>query len=164
VVFEGPIRHAIHSMKYRRNAALGDALAPHLAGYARKLGWRADLVVPVTLGKQRMNERGYNQVGLLAKPLAAMQGWRFSPQVLVRRRETRSQVGLTPLERKGNIYGAFHAEPALAAGKNILLVDDVVTTGVTLTDCSEALLRSGARNIYALTLARAFPHHGLQIV
>jgi predicted amidophosphoribosyltransferase len=74
MVFESPIRHAIHSVKYRRNAALGDALAPHLAGYARKLGWRVDLVVPVLLGKQRMNERGYNQVGLIAKPLAAMQG------------------------------------------------------------------------------------------
>ena len=111
-----------------------------------------------------MNERGYNQVGLLAKPLAAMQGWRSSPQVLVRRRETRSQVGLTPLERKENIAGAFHTEPALAAGKNILLVDDVVTTGATLAACSEALLRAGARNIYALTLARALPHHGLQIV
>ena len=151
-------------MKYRRNAALGDALAPHLAGYARKLGWRVDLVVPVPLGKQRMNERGYNQVGLLAKPLAAMQGWRSSPQVLVRRRETRSQVGLTPLERKENIAGAFQAEPARAAGKDILLVDDVVTTAATLAACSEALLKAGARNIYALTLAMALPHHGLQIV
>ena len=150
-------------MKYRRNAALGDALAPHLAGYARKLGWRVDLVVPVPLGKQRMNERGYNQVGLLAKPLAAMQGWRSSPQVLVRRRETRSEVGLTSLERK-EIAGAFRAEPARAVGKDILLVDDVVTTGATLAACSEALLRAGARNIYALTLARALPHHGLQIV
>jgi predicted amidophosphoribosyltransferase len=81
VVFEGPIRHAIHSLKYSRNVALGDALAPHLAGYASELGWRVDLVVPVPLGKQRMRERGYNQVGLLAMPLAAIQGWRYSPQV-----------------------------------------------------------------------------------
>jgi ComF family protein len=141
-------------MKNRRNAALGDALAPHLAGYTRKLGWRVDLVVPVPLSKQRMNERGYNQAGLVAKPLAAMQGWRYSPQVLVRRRETRSQVGLTPLERKENIAGAFRAEAALAAGKDILLVDDVVTTGATLAACSEALLTAGARNIYALTMPR----------
>jgi competence protein ComFC len=164
VVFEGPIRHAIHSLKYGRNAALGDALAPHLAEYARQLGWRVDLVVPVPLGKQRMPERGYNQVGLLAMPLAAIQGWFYSPQVLVRVRETRSQVGLSPIERKENISGAFRAEPVLAAGKVILLVDDVVTTGATLAACSEALVKAGAKYIYALTLARALPHHGLQIV
>lgn len=164
VVFEGPIRHAIHAMKYGRNTALGDAMAPHLAIYARKLGWRVDMVVPVPLGKQRMRERGYNQVGLLARPLADMQGWRYSPEVLVRTRETRTQVGLSPLERKENISGAFCAEPILAAGKDILLVDDVVTTGATLAACSDALVKAGARNIYALTLARALPHHGLQIV
>jgi ComF family protein len=111
-----------------------------------------------------MKERGYNQVGLLARPLAGLQGWRYLPQVLVRTRETRTQVGLSPLERKENISGAFRAEPILAAGKDILLVDDVVTTGATLAACSDALIKAGARNIYALTLARALPHHGLQIV
>ena len=164
VVFEGPIRHAIHSLKYGRNVALGDALAPHLAECASKSSWKVDLVVPVPLGRKRIKERGYNQVGLLAIPLAAMQGWRYKPQVLIRARETRSQVGLSPLERKENIAGAFRAEPALAAGKAILLVDDVVTTGATLAACSDALILAGARIVYALTLARALPHHGLQIV
>jgi predicted amidophosphoribosyltransferase len=79
-------------------------------------------------------------------------------------RETRSQVGLSTRERKENIYGAFQAEPALVAGKEIFLVDDVVTTGATLAACSEALINAGAKYIYALTLARALPHHGLQIV
>ena len=90
LVFEGPIRHAIHSLKYRRNEVLGDALAPYLAGYTHKLGWQMDLVVPVPSGKQRMKERGYNRVGLLAMPLAAIQKWRYSPGALVRRWETRS--------------------------------------------------------------------------
>ena len=164
MVFEGPIRHAIHNLKYRRNAALGEALAPYLAGYARKLGWQVDLVVPVPLSKQRMKERGYNQAGLLAMPFAAIQGWHYSSQVLVRTRETRSQVGLSPLERKVNISGAFRAEPVLATGKVILLMDDVVTTGATLTACSEALVKAGAKIVYGLTLARALPHHGHQIV
>src|ERR1700690_3056579 len=93
-----------------------------------------------------------------------MLGWRYWPHVLVRTRETRSQVGLSPLERKENISGAFLAEPVLAAGKNILLFDDVVKTGATLAACSEALIKAGARKIYALTLARALLHHGLQIV
>jgi len=163
-VFEGPIRKAIHTLKYGRNVALGDALAPYLAGYSCKLGWKVDLVVPVPLGRQRMKERGYNQVGLLAMPLAAIREWFYSPQVLVRMRETRSQVGLSPSERMENMSGAFHAEPKLVAGKTILLVDDVVTTGATLAACSEALVIAGAKDIYALTLARALPHHGLQIV
>jgi ComF family protein len=164
VVFEGPIRHAIHTLKYGRNAALGDALAPHLARFASNLGWQVDLVVPVPLSKQRMKERGYNQAGLFAEPLAAIQGWSYSSQVLMRTRETRSQVGLSPQERKVNISGAFRAEPALATGKAILVVDDVVTTGATLSVCAEALVKAGAQIVYALTLARALPHHGLQIV
>jgi ComF family protein len=151
-------------MKYGRNASLGDTLAPHLAVFTRKLGWQVDLVVPVPLGKQRMKERGYNQVGLLARPLAGLLGWRYTPQALVRTRETRSQVGPSPLERKENISGAFRAEPALVVGKDILLMDDVVTTGATLEACSDALVKAGAGKVYALTLARALMHHGLQIV
>jgi ComF family protein len=164
VVFEGLIRYAIHTLKYGRNVALGDALAYYLAGFVRKLGWKVDLVVPVPLGKQRMKERGYNQVGLLAMLLAGIQEWRYSPQVLVRMREIQSRVGLSPLERKQNISGAFRAAPVLAAGKDNLLVDDVVTNDATLAACSEALVEAGARNIYGLTLARALPHHGFQIV
>jgi ComF family protein len=164
LVFEGPIRRALHTLKYRRNVALGDALAQYLAEYVDRLDWPVDLVVPVPLGRQRMTERGYNQVGLVAKPLAAIQGRCYSPQILARARETRSQVGLSATERKENVSGAFHADPALASGKNILVMDDVATTGATLASCAETLLKAGAQNVYTLTLARALPHHGLQIV
>jgi ComF family protein len=164
VVFEGPIRQGLHALKYRRNVALGDIFAQYLAEYVRQLNWQMDLVVPVPLGGQRMKERGYNQVGLLAWPLANIRGWHYSPKVLRRVRETRSQVGLSPTERKENISGAFYAHPTLASGKAILLMDDVVTTGATLTACSDALLTAGAKAVYALTLARALPQHGLQIV
>jgi ComF family protein len=163
-IFEGPIRHALHALKYRRNVALGDVFAQYLAEYVSKLGWRVDLVVPVPLGRQRMKERGYNQVGLLAKPLSTIQGWHYSPHVLKRVRETRSQVGLSAMERKENISGAFRADPSLASGKVILLMDDVSTTGATLAACSDALVKAGAQTIYALTLAKALPYHGLQIV
>ncbi len=164
MVFEGPIRHAIHSLKYGRNVALGDTLAPYLADFANKLDWRVDLVVPVPLGKQRMKERGFNQVGLFARPLASIQRWQYSSQGLKRVRETQSQVGLSPIERKENISGAFCADPDLVCGKDILLMDDVVTTGATLEACTEALLVAGAQTVYALTLARALPHHGFNIV
>jgi competence protein ComFC len=164
VVFEGPIRLAMHSLKYRRNIALGDTLAQYLAGYVRKLGWRADMVVPVPLGSQRMKERGYNQAGLLAKPLSIVQNWDYSPQAVFRVRETRSQVGLSAMERRENLFNAFRADSSRVSGKVILLMDDIATTGSTLSACSDALIKGGASTVYALTLARALPTHGLQIV
>jgi competence protein ComFC len=164
VVFEGPIRHALHSLKYYRNMALGDALAGYLADYVRKLEWRVDMVVPVPMGRQRMRERGYNQVSLFARPFSSLLDWRYSPKVLGRVRETRSQVGLSTMERKENISGAFRADPVLATGKTFLVIDDIVTSGATLAACSEALARAGAKSVHALTLARALPRHGLQIV
>jgi ComF family protein len=164
LVFEGPIRHALHTLKYRRNVALGDVLAQHLVEYVDALGWSVDLVVPVPLGRRRMNERGYNQVGLVARPLAAIQGWRYSPQVLARVRETRSQVGLSATERRENVSGAFCANAALVSEKTILLMDDVATTGATLASCADVLQKAGAQTVYALTLARVLPHHGLQVV
>jgi predicted amidophosphoribosyltransferase len=101
---------------------------------------------------------------LVARPLAALQGWRYSPRSIARVRETRSQVGLSAAERRENVTDAFSADAAQVTGKNILVMDDVATTGATLASCADALLKAGARTVYALTLARALPHHGLQIV
>jgi len=161
LIYEGPIRHALLELKYGRNVALGDALAKHLAEFVGKLGWQVDLVVPVPLGKNRMKERGYNQVGLVALPLAAVNHWRYVPRALIRSRETRSQVGLTVDERKENVSGAFQANSALVSGATVLLMDDVATTGATLSACATSLLDAGAKSIFALALARALPHHGL---
>ena len=160
-VFEGPIRHAVHQLKYHKNIALGEALAQHFAEFFNELNWYVDLVVPVPLGRKRLKKRGYNQVGLVALPLAAVQLQRYAPQALVRSRDTRSQVGLTHAERKVNVYGAFQANNLLVSEKTILLVDDVATTGATLSACATALLEAGARSIYGLTLARALPHQEL---
>jgi ComF family protein len=164
LVFEGPIRNALHKLKYRRNVALGDALAKHFAEFVYTLGWSVDLVVPVPLGKERTKERGYNQVGLVAMPLALINHWRYSPRALVRPRETRSQVGLSIAERRENVSGAFLGNPALVLRSNVLLLDDVATTGATLSSCSAALMDAGANSVYALTIARALPHHGLNNV
>jgi ComF family protein len=164
LVFDGPIRHALHALKYSRNVALGDALAQYFAAYAGSLDWPVDLVVPVPLGKKRMKERGYNQVGLVAMPLAAICHWRYAPQALIRFRETRSQVGLTVAERKQNVTDAFRADSKLVSRATVLVVDDVATTGATLSACAGALLNAGARSVFALTLARALPHHGFKVV
>ena len=164
LVFEGPIRQALHKLKYRGNIALGEALAQQLVTYVGALEWPVNVVVPVPLRKARMKERGYNQVGMAAMPLASMLNWQYEPKALVRFRETRTQVGLSVAERKQNASGAFRGDPARMAGKTVLVMDDVATTGATLLTCADACLESGAKAVYALTLARALPHHGLNIV
>jgi predicted amidophosphoribosyltransferase len=83
---------------------------------------------------------------------------------VVRDRETRSQVGLSAAERKENVSGAFKVNPAIAASRVVLLIDDVATTGATLFSCTRALLDGGSPSVYALTLARALPKHGLSTV
>jgi ComF family protein len=116
------------------------------------------------LGKRRLQERGYNQVGLIAMPLAALNRWRYAPRALCRVRETKSQVGLSAVERRENMQGAFRADSRPVGGRVILLLDDVATTSATLSACAEALLSAGAKAVFALTLARALPRHGLQNV
>jgi ComF family protein len=161
-VFEDPVRKALHKLKYYRNFSLGDALAVQIADFAKGLNWHADMLLPIPLGRQRMRERGYNQSAMIAEPLAMALNIEFAPQALVRRKETCSQVGLSKQERHKNMLGAFQA--AGVSGKTILVLDDVSTTGSTLSSSAEALLSAGAKDVYALTVARALPHHGLKHV
>jgi len=164
LVFEGSIRKAVHRVKYRRDLGLGDSLATQMLPYLTSLDWPIDIVTPVPLGKKRYRQRGYNQVGLIARPLALAQGWDYAPRVLRRARETISQVGLSASERKRNVRGAFVADSQRVRDRRILIMDDVVTTGATLAACAQALMGGGAREVYALTVARALPRHGLTTV
>lgn len=155
VWFCGPIMPAIHQLKYRGISA---AAAP-LAGLMVE-GWRlwaapVDLVLPVALHPSRVRERGYNQATLLARHLGRELGLPLREDALFRIRHTRPQVGLSGVERRTNVRGAFHAAPELVAGKCILLVDDVCTTGATLDAAAGALFAAGARGVHAYCLARA---------
>jgi ComF family protein len=160
-VFDDPVQSALHKLKYRRDMSMGDALAAQMVVFIQELNWPIDMIVPVPLGKQRLKERGYNQVGMIAKPLALALGVQYASNGLMRCKETRSQVGLSKHERKENVKEAFQAGVRMN-GKNILVLDDVSTTGSTLSSSAEALYSSGAKDVYALTVARALPHHGLQ--
>ena len=162
-VFEGPVRGAVHHLKYRRDLGLGEVLSNPLADFIQTQNWQIDTVIPIPLSNQRYKERGYNQIALVAYPLSLILDLAYSPNALIRKKHTRSQVGLSALERKNNVEGAFWANPKLTSGKSILLMDDVATTGSTLAAASEALVASGAAKIYALTLARALDHHGFNV-
>jgi competence protein ComFC len=157
--FEAPLRTALHRLKYRHDISLGDSLAEQLSEFVSNLNWPIDLVVPVPLGQKRLKERGYNQVGLIAFPLSLSMNIAYSPEALCRNRETRSQVGLTKSERHVNVRGAFHADETRVKGRVTLLIDDVATTGSTLSSCAEALYTAGAKDVYSVTVARALPYH-----
>lgn len=162
-VYGGSIRSALLSLKYQNNLGLGEALASRLAPFVTAQEWPIELVVPVPLGKKRMDERGYNQVGLVAMPLASLNHWMYKPNAISRIRDSRSQVGLTPIERQENVANAFQGDPRIIDGKIVLLVDDIATTGATVRSCASALLNAGASEVYVLTLARAGYQHGSDI-
>jgi len=154
-IFDGPIRNALHRVKYRRDVALAEALMRPMINYVFSLGWGVNLVAPVPLSNKRLGERGYNQADLLAKPLALGMGLNYQPKALQRGRDTRSQVDLNLAQRRENVKDAFSAKGKLIDGKAILIVDDVATSGSTLDACAEALWLAGASDVYGVTLARA---------
>lgn len=152
--FVDPVRAAVHKLKYRRDIALGEALSRPLIKYLIQLNWDIDLVVPVPMSVAHIKERGYNQAVLLAKPIALRCGLEYKSKALLKVRETLKQVGLSLPERRKNLEGAFKVNGAFVAKKNILIVDDVVTSGSTMEACSDVLLAEGANKVYGLTLAR----------
>ncbi len=156
---EGSVQRAVHRLKYRRDLGLGEALARPLLALAEETGWAIESVLPVPLSPSRRRQRGYNQAALLAYPVALGLGVPYLGKALIRARETRSQVGLSVAERWANVAGAFHTvQPEAIAGKTLLLIDDVMTTGATLDAAAQALLAAGARQVFALTVARALLH------
>jgi ComF family protein len=163
-VFDSPIQNGLHTLKYRRNLGFGESIAMQMTGFVRSLCWPVELLIPVPLGKKRLKERGYNQVGLVARPLAYQLGWTYAPQGLWKTRETRSQVGLSHSQRRENVRNAYQADPKSVRGRSVLIMDDVATTGSTILACTEALLCAEAREVYVLTIARALAHHGLDRV
>ena len=163
-VFESPIQNGLHTMKYRRNIAFGEAIAMQMSDDVRSLRWPIDVLIPVPLGKKRLKERGYNQVALVARPLAYQLGWNYEPDSLWKTRDTLSQVGLNVAQRSANVQGVYAADPAVVQHKSVLLMDDVATTGSTISACTTAVLSAGAKDVYVLTIARALPHHSLDRV
>jgi ComF family protein len=151
-LFGGPLADAVHAFKYGGRSALARPLGAWLA--ARAPLPPGALVVSVPLARGRRIERGYDQAALLAGALARAAGGRLGPAVLRRVRETPPQVGRGREERARNVAGAFEATEAVA-GRDVVLVDDVVTTGATADAAAAALRRAGARSVVVVALARA---------
>ena len=155
VFFEGPVQHALHRLKYKRDMILADSLAHLLCEARQAFNLPAGVVIPVPLSAERLRERGYNQASLLARAFAELAGLPYRPSGAIRVRHTLSQVKLSAVERQENVAQAFDAKPEAVVGQTIILIDDVCTTGATLAACAVALRAAGAARVWGFTLARA---------
>ncbi len=156
--FGGALSRAVHRLKYEKRYEVGRVLGMLLAGACDAAPLAAvDLVVPVPLGRARLQERGYNQAALLAAPVARRLGVRLDATALRRAVETSAlaRQGLTG--RHESIAGAFVA-PRSLAGRRVLLVDDVLTSGATLTACADAIDASGGQVEALAVVARVERH------
>jgi ComF family protein len=157
-VSEHPLRQVVQKYKYGRKVALGKPLGRLMAqGSEEFLGACSfDLIVPVPLHPKRLRWRGFNQSVLLARQVSQRYRVDLDPFVLRRSVETPPQTQLTEEERRRNVRRVFELDPARSVEKkSILLVDDVYTSGATVNECSRTLRKSGAQEVFVLTLARA---------
>jgi competence protein ComFC len=157
--FSGSIKEAVHALKYKRNLALGRLLALPLLDIVNISGWQIDLVVPIPLSRSRLRFRGYNQAALISHPLADLLGVQHSNNTVKRIKETSTQTEMDVNKRFMNLLDAFYVNPATLKKRNILIIDDVITTGATMQNCAKALQNAGAENIYCLSVARAILRH-----
>ncbi|CAN5284752.1 ComF family protein [soil metagenome] len=155
--FDDIARNLVHGLKYRDRLELAAWMAGWMVRAGSELGAAVDVVVPVPLHRRRLWLRRYNQSALLAGNVADRLGKPLSTNALTRIRPTPQQVGLSAGERDRNVRGAFRVpadRKAEIAGRRVLLVDDVYTTGATARAATRALLRAGATAVDVLVFAR----------
>ena len=165
--YDGGLRDLIHVLKFQQvrpaAAVLGRILAERIANLEQAMPVGTIVVVPVPLHKRKQAQRGFNQAEIIArtalKQLSRPKRFELYTGVLVRRRETGSQIGLTRHQRRENLRGAFAVpvpttDPTRILKRDILLIDDVLTTGTTASECARVLLRAGAARVWVATVAR----------
>ena len=163
-VYDATLTAAVMLLKYEEVTRLGDWFAERLAELYGRLqatdaeGWRPDVVVPVPLHRERQRERGYNQVEMIARPLAKRLGLPMRAHLIARIKPRPARLVLSRSEHWESVRGAYSTPEGLRVDKaRILLIDDVMTTGATLDACSRALRKAGAAEVVALTVARVVP-------
>ncbi|HEX2987732.1 MAG TPA: ComF family protein [Chloroflexota bacterium] len=152
--YDGVVRKAIHSFKYRHRQTLAASLAALVGMEFRRRPLQVDILVPVPLHPRRLAARGYNQSALLAGELSSLTGAPVA-DLLERGRETAAQAGLKASQRRTNVRGVFRCSgSAELVGARVGGVDDVCTTGATLEDCARALREAGCTSGWGIVVAR----------
>ncbi len=161
--YEGALRDLIHLLKFQHVSpaarVLGHALATTITSLEKAMPVGTIAVVPVPLHKKKQAQRGFNQAELITRSalqeLSRPKRFDLCSGALVRRRDTESQIGLTSHQRRENLRGAFVvSHPTRILDRDILLIDDVLTTGTTASECARVLLRAGAARVWVATVAR----------
>ncbi|MEA1958177.1 MAG: ComF family protein, partial [Chloroflexota bacterium] len=153
--YGGVVRQAIIQFKYDNVKALAEPLAVLMSGYVKTHPLPADIIIPVPIHSHRLRERGYNQSSLLAQRLSRLTSVPMAEGVLIRTRNTPPQAKSSSLvDRRANMVDAFTCNRRRVAGKRILLIDDVCTSGTTLNSCAKPLKAAGAASVWGLTLAK----------
>ena len=153
-ILDGPVRHAVHGLKYRNLRAAAPQLGQIMGEYLKTHRIPGELLVPVPLHSSRLRQRGYNQSDLLAKAAAQASEISWENRLLTRTNNTPAQVGSQGRDqRRANVDGSFKCRPGLSA-VSVILIDDVATTGSTLSACAAALKSAGAKSVWGLVLAR----------
>ena len=154
---DGPARQLVHRLKYGDRGELAEPMGRWMARAGEELLDDANLLVPVPLHRLRLAQRRFNQAAALAQSIGKSSGAPVAAQALLRVKPTPPQVGLTRNMRARNMQGAFQVAPerqSEVVGRQIVLVDDVMTSGATLNAAARALLRAGATRVDALVFAR----------
>jgi len=154
VLYSGGGRRAVLALKHGDRLDMAGSLAEWMARSAPELLESADVITPVPLHWRRMVKRRYNQSAELARHLADISGKRYVPDLLIRKKPTPTQDGLTRAERHENQRSVFAINTRHQIEQHVLLIDDVMTTGATLSACAETLRAAGTDQIDALVLAR----------
>lgn len=160
VAHAGVARRMVHGLKYGDRTDLAPWMARWMMRAGRELLADAELIVPVPLHRWRFLSRRFNQSAELGRAISLLSGIAFSPDALLRVKPTRQQVGLGQRQREDNVRGAFRVPPEreiAVAGRRIVVVDDVYTTGATVSAVARALRRAGAARVDVLTFARVLP-------
>jgi ComF family protein len=154
--YDGPAGEAVRLLKFGGKRRMAPLLASCVAPLAGEVcaAHRLDTLVPVPLHPRRRRERGFNQAEEIGRLVAAAAGLAFRRRGLARKKYTRPQVELSGEARRANVRGAFGAREAFT-GRSVLLVDDVITTGATVSECARVLREAGAAAVVALAAAGA---------